>query len=56
MFSVTQIAANLTLDGITTKAWTTQDGQTRAGTRIDKKYLHKLLRDRIYLGELSHSD
>ena len=52
--SPTQIAANLTLDGITTKAWTTQDAQTRAGTRIDKKYLHKLLRNRIYLGELSH--
>ena len=45
--SPTQIAANLTLDGITTKAWTTQDGQTRAGTRIDKKYLHKLLRNRL---------
>ncbi|TXG99620.1 MAG: recombinase family protein, partial [Rhodocyclaceae bacterium] len=37
-----------------TKAWTTQEGQTRSGTRIDKKYLHKLLRNRIYLGELSH--
>jgi len=32
----------------------TQEGQTRSGTRIDKKYLHKLLRNRIYLGELSH--
>ena len=52
--SPTQIAANLTLEGITTKAWTTQEGQTRSGTRIDKKYLHKLLRNRIYLGELSH--
>ena len=52
--SPTQIAANLTADGITTKAWTTQEGQTRSGTRIDKKYLHKLLRNRIYLGELSH--
>jgi site-specific DNA recombinase len=52
--SPTQIAASLTQDGITTKAWTTQDGQTRAGARIDKKYLHKLLRNRIYLGELSH--
>lgn len=39
---------------MTTKAWTTQEGQTRSGTRIDKKYLHKLLRNRIYLGELSH--
>ena len=28
--------------------------QTRSGARIDKKYLHKLLRNRIYLGELSH--
>ena len=52
--SPTQIAARLTEEGITTKAWTTQDGSTRAGTRIDKKYLHKLLRNRIYLGELSH--
>lgn len=52
--SPTQIAANLNAEGITTKAWTTQEGQTRSGTRIDKKYLHKLLRNRIYRGELSH--
>jgi DNA invertase Pin-like site-specific DNA recombinase len=52
--SPTQIAARLTAEGITTKAWTTQEGKTRAGTRIDKKYLHKLLRNRIYLGELPH--
>jgi len=52
--SPTQIAANLTAEGVTTKAWTTQEGQTRSGARIDKKYLHKLLRNRIYLGELSH--
>lgn len=52
--SPTQIAAQLALEGVTTKAWTTQDGQTRLGSRIDKKYLHKLLRNRIYLGELSH--
>jgi DNA invertase Pin-like site-specific DNA recombinase len=50
----TQIAANLTADGITTKEWTTQDGQIRNGTQIDKKYLHKLLRNRIFLGEISH--
>ena len=50
----TQIAANLTAEGITTKAWTTQDGQIRNGTQIDKKYLHKLLRNRIFLGEISH--
>jgi len=52
--SPTQIAAGLTADGITTKAWTTKEGLTRIGTRVDKKYLHKLLRNRIYIGELSH--
>ena len=52
--SPTQIAANLSAEGITTKAWTTQEGQTRSGKRIDKKYLHKLLRNRIFLGEISH--
>ncbi len=52
--SPTKIAAALTAEGITTKAWTTQEGQTRSGARIDKKYIHKLLRHRIYLGELSH--
>ena len=52
--SPTQIGARLTAEGVTTKAWTTQEGQTRSGARVDKKYLHKLLRNRIYLGELSH--
>ena len=52
--SPTRIAASLAAEGITTKAWTTQDGRQREGVRIDKKYLHKLLRNRIYLGELSH--
>ncbi len=52
--SPTRIASNLTTEGITTKAWTTQEGILRPGKRIDKKYLHKLLRNRIYLGELSH--
>ena len=53
--SPTQIAARLTAEGITTKAWTTQDGRVRTGTRIDKKYIHKVLRNRIYLGELSNN-
>jgi hypothetical protein len=52
--SPTQIAAKLTAEGVTTKAWTTQDRRVRSGARIDKKYLHKLLRNRIYLGELSN--
>ena len=52
--SPTRIAQGLASEGITTKAWTTQDGQVRSGTQIDRKYLYKLLRNRIYLGELSH--
>lgn len=52
--SPTKIAADLTAEGITTKAWTTMAGQVRPGARIDKKYLHKVLRNRIYLGELPH--
>ena len=52
--SPTRIAEGLNNEGITTKAWTTQEGQERAGTRIDRKYLYKLLRNRMYLGELSH--
>ncbi len=52
--SPTQIATRLSDEGITTKAWTTQDGRVRIGARIDKKYLHKVLRNRIYLGELSN--
>ena len=44
--SPTQIGRTLTGEGITTKAWTTKEGQTRLGARIDKKYLHKLLRNR----------
>lgn len=52
--STTQIAAAMTAEGITTKSWTTREGQVHAGSRMDKKYLHKLLRNRIYLGEISH--
>jgi DNA invertase Pin-like site-specific DNA recombinase len=52
--SPTRIAEGLTSEGITTKAWTTQEGQIRSGVQMDRKYLYKLLRNRIYLGELSH--
>ena len=52
--SPTEMAKRLTAAGITTKARTTQGGLQRPGGRIDKKYLHKVLRHRIYRGELSH--
>jgi site-specific DNA recombinase len=52
--SSTAVARGLTADGIATKSWITQDGRYKLGGRIDKKYLHKVLRNRIYVGEIAH--
>ena len=52
--SIIELVRSLGEDGLTTKAWTTQDGKANPGSPIDKKYLHTLLRNRIYLGELSY--
>lgn len=52
--SPTKIAAALGAEGVTTKAWTTKTGRHRAGGPMDKKYMHALLRNRIYLGEISY--
>ncbi len=38
------------------KAWTTQDGNVRAGKLIDKSLIYKLLGNRTYLGELCIKD
>lgn len=52
--SCTRLASQLNAEGQTTKAWTTQDGKVNAGGPFDKKLLYALLRNRLYLGELSH--
>jgi hypothetical protein len=52
--SSTEIARRLSAEQVGTKAWTTQDGRHNPGARIDKKYLHKVLQNRVYLGEISH--
>lgn len=52
--SPTQIARQLTVEGITTKTWITQRGSVRPGAQIDKKYIYKVLRYRLYLGQLSY--
>ena len=52
--SLIAIAAQLNAEGITTKAWTTQDGRVHLGRKIDRKYIYILLRKRIYRGEISH--
>ncbi|WP_413894002.1 recombinase family protein [Candidatus Skiveiella danica] len=54
--SSTKLVKELKLDGVTSKAWTTQDGKVRAGKPIDKGLIYKLLNNRIYLGELSLKD
>ena len=54
--SGTMLFKELKLDGVTSKAWTTQDGKTRCGKPIDKGLIYKLLNNRTYLGELRHKE
>ena len=54
--SSTKMVRELKLDGVTSKAWTTQDGRVRAGKPIDKSIIYKILNNRTYLGELRHKD
>lgn len=54
--SSTKLVKELRLDGVTSKAWTTQDGNIREGKLIDKSLIYKLLGNRTYLGELRHKD
>lgn len=54
--SSTKLVKELKLDGVTSKAWTTQDGKVRDGKPIDKSLVYKLLGNRTYLGELRHKE
>jgi hypothetical protein len=54
--STTKLMKELRMDGVTSKAWTTQDGNVREGKLIDKGLIYKLLGNRTYLGELRHKD
>jgi site-specific DNA recombinase len=54
--SSTSLFNELKLDGVTSKAWTTQDGKVREGRAIDKGMIYKLLNNRTYLGELRHKE
>ena len=54
--SSTTLVKELKLDGMTSKAWTTQDGKTREGRPIDKGLIYKLLGNCTYLGELRHKE
>jgi hypothetical protein len=50
------LVKELRLDGVTSKAWVTQDGKVRDGKPIDKSLIYKLLGNRTYLGELRHKE
>ena len=54
--STTLLVKELLLDGVTSKAWVTQDGKVREGKPIDKSLIYKLLNNRTYLGELRHKE
>ena len=54
--STTKLMKELRMDGVTSKAWTTQDGNVREGKLIDKGLIYKLLGNRTYLGELRHKE
>ena len=52
--SATILVTELKKDGYHTKTWTTQKGRVREGRPIDKGFLYKLFRNRVYLGEAVH--
>ena len=51
--SSTSLFNELKLDGVTSKAWTTQDGKVREGRPIDKGMIYKLLND-LQIAEQPH--
>lgn len=54
--SITILCATLAADGVTNKSWITQDGNSREGKPFGKRHLYDILRNRIYLGEISLKD
>ena len=53
--SAARLVREMAIEGHTTKAWITQGGRQRAGRPIDQQFIHALLRNRIYLGEISNN-
>ena len=51
---ITDIIREMALEGITTKPNRLKDGSVRNGTPMDKKYISKVLRNPIYVGEIRH--
>ena len=54
--SPTLLVKALVRDGVTSKTWTTQKGRFHPGRQINKPLIYKLIRNRIFLGEIRHRD
>jgi site-specific DNA recombinase len=52
--SATRLVRELQIEGRTTKSWVTQEGRVHCGRVIDRPCLYNLLRNRLYLGEMTH--
>jgi site-specific DNA recombinase len=48
--SMDTLVRDLRVRGVTSKAWTTQKGVTRAGRLIEKTYVYKIFNNAVYLG------
>ena len=52
--SAAQLVRELQIEGHTTKVWVAQNGRRHDGKVIDQQCLFALLRNRLYLGEITH--
>ena len=54
--SATLLVRELQLESATSKSWTTQEGNYRAGKPIDKGMIYKYLHNQTYIGKIHHKD
>jgi DNA invertase Pin-like site-specific DNA recombinase len=52
--SAAQLVRELQIEGHTTKVWVTQNGRRHDGKVLDQQCLFTMLRNRLYLGEMTH--
>ena len=54
--STLQVARELNKDGVLTKAWVTKKGKHREGHSWDVASIYRLLKNRLYIGEVNHNE
>jgi site-specific DNA recombinase len=52
--SATKLMQELNAQGITTKHWMTRTGRMAGGARWNKMHLYRLLKNRVYVGDVHH--